>query len=322
MYSSVKASLRGKLQTITHFKNLLFYPSKKLVILLYHRILPCPFPNPLGTLVSVENFQKQLLFLKKNYRIISLSQALNNSENAKSGIKIVITFDDGYADNFQYAFPILKDLNISACFFLATDYIGKGTPIWDWKLHLMLRSSRNNVVLKDDLNNKLIEREDYKANESQFLWKLINFLKYLSPEDRSMYLEEFNNQLNVTNINYEEDRCLTWDETRKMQEEGMEFGSHGASHTSLRDLTQEKIDHELNESWKIISSELNPKNKYFALPFGSNADFRQSTITSIRDSGYNNCLLNVKGVNSSRSGQFSLKRKVVMDSSSLKAILG
>ena len=326
MYSSLKSSLRDKVEMVSHFKNLILYPSRKLVILLYHRILPTPFSNPLGTLVSVHNFKKQLQFLKKNYQLVSLSEALlsikDKSKDSASKIKIFITFDDGYADNYKYAFPVLKELEINASFFLATDYIGKGKPIWDWKLYLLLSSSQNNIILRDDLNNKLIERKDYKGKEHQFLWKLINILKYLPPETRSLLLREVTNQLNIDGMDYKEDRCMSWDEAREMQDNGMEFGSHGLSHTSLRDLSQDSIDRELNESWEKIRLELNPQNKYFALPFGSDNDFSKSIITSIRDNGYNNCLLNVKGVNSCKQEQFSLKRKIVMDSPNLKAILG
>jgi peptidoglycan/xylan/chitin deacetylase (PgdA/CDA1 family) len=82
--------------------------------------------------VSPENFNRQMRYLKdKGYEVISLDELVKSIESKKRvrRNKVVITFDDGYKDNFTYAYPVLKRYNFPATIFLITDYIGtKSNP--------------------------------------------------------------------------------------------------------------------------------------------------------------------------------------------------
>jgi peptidoglycan/xylan/chitin deacetylase (PgdA/CDA1 family) len=106
---------------------------KNLLILAYHRV----FPDPRGALaVTPENFELQLRsFLKKGYHALPLKDVFfNYLKDGKPIPKktLVITFDDGYKDNYTYAMPILKKLNVPATVFLAADYIGRDVTFpWD-----------------------------------------------------------------------------------------------------------------------------------------------------------------------------------------------
>ena len=102
-------------------------------IIMYHSI---DYPHHLsGVVVSPENFQRQLKYLKKHrYNVISL-EALVKAITEKRKLpknSVVITFDDGYEDNYTYAFKYLKEFNFSATIFVITDLIGKeGYLTWD-----------------------------------------------------------------------------------------------------------------------------------------------------------------------------------------------
>ena len=95
------------------------------LVLLYHHITPADDSE-----VSPVSFQKQLnLLLDQNYRIFPLSQYFNADENDKAAF---ITFDDGYHTIYEYALPILKEMNLPAAVFLITDYIND----WNqWEKH-------------------------------------------------------------------------------------------------------------------------------------------------------------------------------------------
>jgi len=85
--------------------------------------------EPGSFFVTPENFAKQMEYIKKNgYQVISLDELTRNIQ-AKIPLKrngVVITFDDGYKDNFKYAYPVLKKHGFPATIFIITDFVGKG----------------------------------------------------------------------------------------------------------------------------------------------------------------------------------------------------
>jgi peptidoglycan/xylan/chitin deacetylase (PgdA/CDA1 family) len=79
--------------------------------------------------VSPAQFRRQMQFLKNNYTVLPLKEAVEAAGRAGTGKRIVaITFDDGYLDNATVAAPILRSLGLPACFFVATDMVGSSQP--------------------------------------------------------------------------------------------------------------------------------------------------------------------------------------------------
>ncbi len=112
---------KGTVKRILYFAGLFTSP-RGIRILLYHSI------DDSGSVVStsLSSFERQMKYLKKNgYHTISLSNFASNvyTENKPSEKLLVITFDDGYRNNYFHAFPILKKYGFTATIFLATDYI-------------------------------------------------------------------------------------------------------------------------------------------------------------------------------------------------------
>ena len=105
-------------------------PRRGLVALMYHHISPKDTPEKQQDpfTISPQMLERQLLFLKQNgYTTISEKDILHAYKTGKTTIKkpVLLTFDDGYADNYTYLFPLLKKYNVAALIFLITDNIGK-----------------------------------------------------------------------------------------------------------------------------------------------------------------------------------------------------
>jgi peptidoglycan/xylan/chitin deacetylase (PgdA/CDA1 family) len=115
------------------FKNIKSLFEKKAVVLMYHRIATVDY-DPSRLCVSQENFEGQVAMLKKYFGVISVPELVNELK-AKRFLKnaVCITFDDGYADNFLFAKPILERYSCPATFFIATNFIGSGQLFW-WDL--------------------------------------------------------------------------------------------------------------------------------------------------------------------------------------------
>jgi len=101
------------------------------VILIYHRVINIETDRQLLA-VKKENFIRQIKWLKQNYNIISLQELAAFISKSKSlpQRSIVITFDDGYFDNFSEAMPILEAMNVFATFFISTNNINSTCEFW------------------------------------------------------------------------------------------------------------------------------------------------------------------------------------------------
>jgi peptidoglycan/xylan/chitin deacetylase (PgdA/CDA1 family) len=129
------------------------------IILLYHRVAEVT-QDPYKLSVSPENFKKQLTYIKSHYNVISLKQLIDDLKNKTLKDKsLVITFDDGYQDNFNNALPILEELNIPATIFVTTGYIDTETE-FHWEHNLPLSDQGRSLTteqLRELSSNPIIE---------------------------------------------------------------------------------------------------------------------------------------------------------------------
>ena len=129
------------------------------IVLTYHRVIPpadCParpekwecYRSLPGIVVSPEMFAKQIEFIVKRYNVIPLMDLVGHLERGKRIPRrsAVITFDDGWRDNFVYAFPVLKKYQVPATIFLTTGFIGTTKLFWPERLiSILSRKERANI---------------------------------------------------------------------------------------------------------------------------------------------------------------------------------
>ncbi len=92
--------------------------------LIYHNILPDVGEVPPA--IMPEQFEAHLVYLKQHYQVVSLSQAGEYDGLRADRVNVVLTFDDGFINNYQYAFPLLRKHGLSACFFIITNCANTG----------------------------------------------------------------------------------------------------------------------------------------------------------------------------------------------------
>lgn len=256
----------------------------EVVVLLYHRVSPGGdewlFEVP-G--VHPEAFERQLQYLRSRYEVISLSELVQNVFDSKhTGRRIVsITFDDGYKDNFSYAFPILRKYHMPATIFLTTAPIdSRELPWWDRIAYAVMHTK--------DKRLNLAELGDYKLGEAaqrkKIAHKIINQLKTI-PEERKKKLTEDMIRDAEVEIPSEasEETMMTWQEIRAMQKEGISFGAHSVSHPILTNIPIEQAACEIRESKLQIEKNIDERVDFFAYPNGV-ADSAIAKL--VEDSGF------------------------------------
>lgn len=265
----------------------------KIFILIYHSI-----PNENNDFYKKNQtprsiFEKQLKVLSKRFNVISLNafiSAINEHKDLPKN-SVILTFDDGYKDNFTVAFDLLEKYNLPATFFLTTGYLDKKIlPIAD-VLSYIYRDKK--IVWLQDLIERLSQLP--VSNSQEFLAKLI--------KKHSLKKKYFH------------DIMLDWDDVKAMQfNELITFGSHSVTHSLLYNLNRLELNYEVKKSKLLIEKFVKQKIYFFSCPYGGNAHFSKREISVLRKNGYHGAVLWVNGFNTIDSDPFTLKRIYPNDS--------
>ena len=160
-------------------------------------------------------FKQHLLFLKENFEIISIEELHSLYKREYVDKKYaVITFDDGYLDNYQLAFPILKKYQVPACLFIATDFIDqKCIPWWDetaWYINKLTLDELSQCdwisipTIKNLPINKRIRAilRVMKQDKDCSINSKLNELRGIVKEKLDISQSEFDNILKKKNANF------------------------------------------------------------------------------------------------------------------------
>ena len=298
-------------------------PHSGFLILMYHRVLDKHNPQfeytQEGLRVTPHTFEQQVKTLKSDYELISLSTLCGwlISDQPVPARTAVITFDDGWADNYEFAFPILRKHGVPATIFVSTDFIESERVFWFQRAAVIQKQgalSKPDVVtileriIQNNAGVNGIEKIDpvRLGDAFQDVDSFLEQLKVLPPEIIDLILDEF---AGVVDVDWSADKyTLTWEQIREMQESGIEFGSHACSHRILPQLTRDEIYRELSVSRSIMEQKLGRTVDLLAYPNGSYDD---RVISVARDAGYRAALAVQPAEIGGRADLFALPRMPV-----------
>ncbi|HYM70627.1 MAG TPA: polysaccharide deacetylase family protein [bacterium] len=239
-------------------------------ILCYHRVVEQPPADPFGLLtryglcVEVERFRGQMELLARHYRVVPLDELVASFEHHRRGPSLVaVTFDDGYADNYLHAFPVLQRVGIPATVFLATGTVGTGAAFWWDRLawHLS-RHAGDRLSLPPSLDGPDTVLESPEQLPRVFD-ALHTRLRTLHGPTRNALLDAI-----VGDAAPGSSRPLTWDEVRRMSAAGMTFGAHSVSHPSLVAISDAELRSEIERSRDEVLARVGVVATSFSYPFG------------------------------------------------------
>ena len=226
----------------------------------------------------------------------------------------VITFDDGYHDNYRFAYPLLKKYNANATFFICTDFIGTGKiPLHDCMIYGLYCTRKGKIHLNDDEGNF----REYVLGT--FIEKLDSFLKIqalfkrLSYGLRATFVKNLMAELEVKiEGDFSRDLMLTWKEIKAMHLSGHSFYTHTRSHPLLINLSDTEIEKEILESNKILCEHLETTGNLFCYPYGKKGEFNESTINFLKDNGFIAACSAIHGINSQGGDPYNIKRTAMI----------
>lgn len=289
--------------TIAH-RLLSLAKGQRLSIFIFHRVLSAHDPMMPGE-PTVEEFDAMVGWIKKDFRIFPLGEALHRFSQDASGTPLaVITFDDGYADNFHNAFPVLKKHGVAATFFIATGYLDGGR-MWNDTIIESIRRAPN-----AELDLTPIGFDRYRlideADRLHCISDLIDRCKYLESARRIEISDEVSN---FCRTKLPVDLMLTAIELREMSNFGMEIGAHTISHPILAHLSDADARTEISVGRETLRAIVGSSIEYFAYPNGKSArDYWSRDVEIVRQAGFKAAVSTDWGVVTNRSDLFELPR--------------
>lgn len=296
---------------------------RKAVVLMYHRVLTDEEYSRNfcmgGIAVKTRTFEKQMKFLKENFRILSPEEFLPRLQGRIPFETkcCLVTFDDGWKDNFINAFPILKENKIPGLIFLSTGFIGSNRRFWQEHLIATLSALR---LEKCDPSKKLDKR--CSEGEKERIRKILGCDENAFREEISLFVAS-QKKKKITQIEEmitlldqgldpsdgkeaEETVFLNWQEIGMMDKGGVRFGSHGVSHQILPLLETKEIEKEVSESEAVIESRLGNKIWAFSYP---NGDYNEKVLSAVNNHGYKIAFGTEPGPIASGDNPFMLRRR-------------
>lgn len=287
-------------------------------ILVYHRVLPSRDPFAIAPVTSAY-FDRQMGILRRHFRPISLETLMGEIDAGEVAPRSVcVTFDDGYADNYQHAFPILKKHGVPATIFLATDFIGTTSMPWHdrvllaFKHGLAARFSLPKAGLADKV---LAGPRDRVATAYQ----LLDWLKRFSPRERNERIEGIVKACGAPVATGAKDANLMmdWNNVREMvASDVIAFGAHTESHPILSTLSETDMELEIMGSKAVLERELGKPVRLFAYPNGRKGDYTETTRNLLQKADFLCAVTTNPGVNyPNKLDRFEILRRQPWDRS-------
>jgi len=244
--------------------------------------------------VPVEDFERQMRYLAKNHNVISLEElarALNDGGRIPPNA-VVITFDDGYEDNYVYAYLILHRYNIPATIFVIAGYVGSGRILWWDKLREVIDRANpeafRNIDLPEGIYPQPIRQELFRLklstqeDKKSAYRKLTSLMKNFDPERCNLMVDDLAWRIGCRMEDLPSKySLLSWGQVNEMMEDGISIGSHTVTHPDLTVCPYERLKEEIKASKRLIEEKIGEPVNLLAYPSGQFNDLaKQITIKS------------------------------------------
>ena len=257
----------------------------RLSVVLFHRVLAAPdplFPDD----IDQARFRQICDWLATWFNVLPLDQALRQQAEGRLPARaLAITFDDGYADNHDFAMPILRGRGLSATFFIASGFLNGGR-MWNDTVVEALRRSPKTALDLSSLGLAGLEQVDLSSAEAKrhATHRLLLATKYLPLAQRQRTVDAI---ASLAGAPLPNDLMMSTDQLRAMQAAGMQIGAHTVTHPILARLGDAQAALEINAGKAALESLLQQPMTLFAYPNGKpGQDYLPRDVALVRQAGF------------------------------------
>ncbi len=309
------------------------------LVLLYHRIAEVDV-DPWELAVRPDHFREHLDVLKKRARPLSLPELILAMERGRVPRRgVVITFDDGYADNLQNAKPLLEVEGVPATAFIAAGPMETGESFWwDQLAGILLTPGELPETLRFEIDERVHEwtlagstgygaddarhdrrwrpwRPDRPTLRHDLYVRLFQLLLPLRERARDAAMAELRRWAGREDLaKLGSARPLSPQEVVELaRDQLVEIGAHTVTHSHLASLSDDEKTDEICESRKMLEEIVGRPVSSFAYPYGRSGDYDAKSVEIVRRAGFTAACANVPAFVTGRSNAFELPRFHVSD---------
>jgi peptidoglycan/xylan/chitin deacetylase (PgdA/CDA1 family) len=246
-------------------------------ILNLHRV--SPDSNPYWPPLHPKHFEELLRYVTEHFDVCSLQQLKRGRFNKPP---LVLSFDDGYLDFFEYAYPLLKKYRLKANMNIIPGCVTSGRPPWNVRIYDFLNQAPHKAIEQIDLPNF----NSNATNKGLFGLSISRYLKNRQRQERLELLHVLEERV-FSKHSYLETPMMSKREIVEIQDL-VDLGAHSFSHESMGYETDDFFKDDYNQCCSWFKSELNQKVETYAFPNGS---YRASQVEFLREQSVSNILL-------------------------------
>lgn len=222
--------------------------------------------------LSAELFKEQLFYILKHYKVIRMEDliAAVQFEKLLPDNALILTFDDGLRDHFEFVFPILSESGLQGSFFPPARIFQEPVVLAVHKIHFILAAVENKEQLIRDIFGKLDQyREEYSLASNEDYYRQLAQANRFNPKDvifikrilqkglpeklRNIIIDDlFKKYVSPDEQSFSKELYLDLDQVKVMKERGMFIGSHGFDHYWLDTLSPAEQEKEIDLSLEFL----------------------------------------------------------------------
>ena len=277
----------------------------RLSILIFHRVhaqVDTIFPSE----PDAKRFALLMRFVARSFRVMTLGEAASRLANRELPPRaLVVTFDDGYADNAEVALPILQRYGVPASFFISTGFLDGGR-MWNDSVIETIRACAMDEL---DLESFGMGRRSLSgpAERRSLIGDLLSRIKYSALAERDESVMRLQRLAGVRNL--PSGLMMRSEQLRQLQRAGMEIGAHTVHHPILKTLASAEAEREISTGRRRLQEIINAPVDVFAYPNGKpGRDYDQTHVAMLSRLGFRAAVSTAPGVARAGDGLLELPR--------------
>lgn len=275
----------------------------RLSILLFHRVAEAR--DPLSPEIPIrQDFERLIKAVSRYFNPLPLAEAITRLRDGTLPQRsVVVTFDDGYADNLLVALPILRRYGVPATVFVASAFLN-GEIMWNDRVRETVRRMQNDTLELEDLGLPALELVSAEA-KAIAVERILDAIKHKDAAEREAAVATIESLAPGTSPRL----MLSIEQVRELRREGVEIGAHTQSHPILAAMPDDEAAREIGEGKAELESVLQEDVTFFAYPNGKfGRDFKDVHVKQVAEAGFEAALTTDIGVNTPQTNEFRMQR--------------